>query len=228
MSTPSNSLDPLFLSVTPIKLPDGSHATGTLFRYEGQDYLVTNRHVFVDETEDGEEEIVAEEGRIYLRDNADAPMLRVSRPLELVEDGQRQWMEHSADPQPDIAVLELYDDLDDFINQPIGPPNFLPKERTLMAGEEAMIVGYPVIEPNDYMPIIRNALISSHYGSGFMGNLAFATDANTHSGMSGSPIFTTPSLIEHVDGEPVVYERPQRYFLGIHSSTLHSNTQSVS
>lgn len=231
MSTPNNPLDPLFLSVTPIKFPDGSHATGTLFRYEQQgeekDYLVTNRHVFLEENDDGEEEVVAEEARIYLRDSAEAPMLRVSRPLDLVENGERKWMEHSAEPQPDLAVLELYDDLDDYINQPIGPPNFLPDGRQITAGEEAMIVGYPVIEPNDYMPVIRSALISSHYGSGFMGNLAFATDANTHSGMSGSPVFTTPSIIDQIDGEPVVYQQPQRYFLGIHSSTLHSNVHPI-
>lgn len=224
MSTPNNPLDPLFLSVTPIKLPDGKgHATGTLFRYEDQDYLVTNRHVFIEENEDGEEEPVAEEARIYLRDSPDVPMLRISRPLDLIEDGEPQWMEHSAEPQPDIAVLELYDDLDDYINKPIGPPNFPPDERRIMAGEEAMIVGYPVIEPNDYMPIIRSALISSPYGGGFMGNLAFATDANTHSGMSGSPIFTTPSIVDQMGEGPVVYKEPQRYFLGIHSSTLHSN-----
>jgi len=231
MSMPNNPLDSLFLCVTPIKLPGGGHATGTLFRYEQEgeeiDYLVTNRHVFVEENDDGEEEFVAEEARIYLRDNADAPMLRISRALDLVKDGERQWMEHSAEPQPDLAVLELYDDLDDYINQPIGPPNFLPDERPITAGEEAMIVGYPVIEPNDYMPIIRSALISSHYGGGFMGNLAFATDANTHSGMSGSPIFTTPSIIDQMDGGPVVYKKPQRYFLGIHSSTLQSPTHSI-
>ena len=47
-------------------------------------------------------------------------MLRISRPLDLVKDGERQWMEHSAEPQPDLAVLELYDDLDDYINQPLA------------------------------------------------------------------------------------------------------------
>mgnify|MGYP000432705298 CR=1 FL=1 len=41
--------------------------------------------------EDGEEEPVAEEARIYLRDSPDVPMLRISRPLDLIEDGEVEW-----------------------------------------------------------------------------------------------------------------------------------------
>jgi hypothetical protein len=60
-------------------------------------------------------------------------------------------------------------------------------------GSQAMILGYPLYEPSNKMPVARSALISSPYGVSEQDQPFFRVDARTHDGLSGSPVLTTIS-----------------------------------
>lgn len=224
MSIPEQSVQDLYLPVTPIEYPnDHGHATGFFFRHEGSDYLISTKHSFADENGDP----IAESVRITLRDDPSDLRLRIHKDIPLVEDGEETWLSLDHSPPVDVAAIELEFDLDNFVNIPLSTDTLLSDDRILGPARDLIIVGYPIIQTDGRLPVIRSGRLASPYGNTFLGNLAFGTDANLHSGTSGSPVFTAPSpYIETEEGVRWVKDTGVS-LIGIHSSMIMSPNHDI-
>lgn len=57
------------------------------------------------------------------------------------------------------------------------------------------LLGYPMLERSPYTPFLRDGHMATPYGDPYKALPCFASDAGMHSGTSGSPVFTLPSLL---------------------------------
>lgn len=216
MTIPEEPIPPEYKVVTLIQYPNSEdHATGFFYTApEKGQYLVTNEHVLDPENED------SEECRILLRGRQDAAQLHY-RDIDLYDDeGNQAWLSHPTDDDVDIALLPLAINFWKYGNRAIRENKFLPEEVNIKTGEQAMVIGHPFKGQSPYIPVARSALIASPYGVPFEGKKCFATDANMHSGTSGSPVFTIPSAIQNRGGSTTLGGSQQIYFLGVHSANL--------
>lgn len=219
MSTHEPSLPQQYASVTLIQYPDSqSHATGFFYgNKNGNFYLITNKHVVDPEDEE------LQEIRILLRQSRDLAQLEY-KDIQLIDhSGGENWLEHPSDPEADVAAIPLDVDLTQYGNLAFSRDVFLPDDVRIGAGQQAMILGHPFKGNRPYIPVARSALISSPYGVAFQGMNCFATDANMHSGTSGSPVLTIPSSIQQTEDGISLMGGKATYLLGVHSATLHSN-----
>lgn len=196
----------LFLTTTPIRCGGNEHATGFFLVYEGRPFLVTNNHVVDRLTLNG---TPLKEVRIIVRpDPKDVTVTETISVRLLSQDGTRNWFVHP-DSTIDLAVIPLKQPVisneieitslnqDQKYNS--GSLGFPASERDshiftlheeIPAGTLAVTLGYPLFVPENKFPIARNTLIASPYGQNFEDMPAFATDCQTHQGLSGSPIIS--------------------------------------
>lgn len=232
MNTPSRGVDPHYATVTLIRYPGAEgHATGFFFRFSGEDYLITNQHVVDVVDSEGEP---LESVRVFTRDDPNDLSNLGFHDLKLRdENGEKTWLTHPDEPQIDIAAIPLEEACQDEIETcPISelgegnpstgtfvftPDDFLPDDVVIGAGEQLMIMGYPIRGTSPYFPLCRNALIASPYGAG----LGFATDANMHPGTSGSPVLTIPKAMVQTETGPVIGGRSGPFLIGIHSGDIN-------
>lgn len=219
MSMPNRPVPQEYMTVTLIQYPQiQGHATGFFYGNDPENqFLVTNKHV-VDPEDTDPNEI-----RILLRGLQNAANLDYLDISLYDGSGNATWLTHPTDPDVDIAMIPLEIDLRQYGNMAISNDMFLSDDVELKAGEQAMIIGHPIKGSRPYIPVARSALISSPYGVPFQGMRCFATDANMHSGTSGSPVFTIPSAIQEQGDSIAFFAGKQIYFLGVHSATLHSD-----
>jgi len=222
MSVPNRPVDPLYTCVTPIQYPNQEgHATGFFYvpdEESSESYLITNHHAVANDTG----EPLSDSIRILLRPSQNANQLDF-RDISLGSAADPNWLEHPNGPHVDVVAIELADiDLSDTVNSALHSGLFLPDDVLVNPGEEAMVIGYPFRGSSPYLPLTRSALISSPYGSTFQGMPCFATDANMHSGTSGSPVFTLPKPYDQTK-DAIRMGGGGPYFLGIHSATLQSD-----
>lgn len=225
MRLPDQSIDPVYAAVTLIQFPNSQgHATGFFFIDSNDDpYIITNHHVIRPEDHETAEGDNPDEIRILIRGSANAEDLEFYDKELYDGSGGKNWIEHPSGSDVDVAAIPIDIDLSQKGSIPLSRANFLPDDAVLGAGEEAMIIGYPFKGERPYLPVIRSALISSPYGSPFQGTPSFATDANMHSGTSGSPVLTLPSATLQREDSFSISSGQQTYLIGVHSASLHSD-----
>lgn len=212
-------VNPWYRATTPIKYPRiEGHATGFFYIREGNPYLITNRHVLYD-LEEGDRSNFRPESiaiRIRSRENYSET---IGHRIELYDDNDEpNWLEHP-NHHVDIAAVPLDIDWDSNSNTSFAGGGYwgLPvseaqdEEYGFLRpdfGDSAVVVGYPVLDSTDYLPVARNALISSQYGRFHRDMPYFLIDANLHDGTSGSPVIYTRKTS---DGNT------HAHLLGVHS-----------
>lgn len=219
----------LFLIVTLIlQIQSGQAigtATGFFYSRAGEMYLVTNRHVLLDESKNLRPEAL----RITLHTDAN-DLRKVERiDVPLYRDGRPRWHVHPdyAEHQTDVAVVQLDQAAmrGDVIVRSLSKDSFPPKALAIAPGQSLMVVGYPrgLHDAVHHLPIVRDAAVSSAYGVPFGGAPFFLIDANLHPGTSGSPVLTKPNNVwADVQGQlSTVTDRPI-YFLGVYSAALRA------
>lgn len=198
-------------------------ATGFFYIKNEVVYLVTNRHVVLDESKKIKPEIL----RVKLHTNPADISKNVDLDIPLYINGVTKWHVHNdyARRLIDIAVVEIDPKKlkTGYFFKALSASNFLPKKYVIQPGEDVMVIGFPrgLSDSKHNLPLVRNAMISSAYGIDFQGSPFFLVDANLHPGMSGSPVITKPKNawpddkgnIDFLTGSPM-------YFLGVHSATL--------
>ena len=208
-------IDPLLLATVRIATFDGprglTSASGFFFRRDERLYLVSSRHVFIDEP------TAHHPDRIVIELHADADNLADATGLSvlLFRDGLANWRQGKDDGGGiDVAVLEIDPkalpagvEMAAFTldNLP-GPQDVVP------TGQALLIPGFPLgfHDALHHFPVVRQGIVASPYGWRFQGRGWFLTDARTHRGISGAP---------------VVMPAPDRsalpwLLLGIHSTRL--------
>ena len=192
-------------------------ATGFFYKHTVQPmkreaYLITNRHVAIDE----ERSLYPNVFRILIHNSID--ILRSVREIEIPlydEKLNPVWYEHPHINDADIVALNIdgYITAGDVIEY-WSKDDFPSQSQIIAFGSKVSIIGYPLAFYDDVhnFPIARAGTIASPYGVAFQGEPCFLVDANLHEGMSGSPVIIPRSGVRPECGTVI------HTLLGIHSA----------
>lgn len=185
-------IESLLLSTTPITTFYGyqrlSGATGFFFERKGLTFLVTSRHVLLDEASEHHPDRI--EFEVHVDADNVAAVHIISLPL--YRNGLSVWhVGGDAGGEVDVAAIPL-----DPHCWPSGcrraafGPQHLEQNMPIEVGASVLIVGYPLgfHDTLHHLPIVRQGVVASSFGLRFQGVGYFLTDARTHRGASGAPV----------------------------------------
>ena len=166
-----------------------TNATGFFFERDGRLFLVTNRHVVLDEASDHRPDRL----QIELHVDPDNAALTTNFIIPLYRGNQAAWRE-GIDPAGTVDVVAVQ------LERPALPEKLLIKPFTadhlieqldeIEVGTRVLIVGFPLgfHDTLHHLPVVRQAIIASAFGLRFQGQGYFLTDAQMHRGTSGAPV----------------------------------------
>jgi hypothetical protein len=217
--TTSKPPEPILLAAARIGTFDGQRpltgASGFFFEREGHLYLVTSRHVVIDEPSKHFPD------RIEIELHTELGNLTRSTGLSMLlyRDGKSVWRDATdAGGEVDVAVIEI--DRTALPQQCVlkaFTPAHLPGVRdAIEVGDALLVVGFPLgfHDLMHHLPVVRQAIIASSYGLRFQGKGYFLTDARTHRGTSGAPV-----LMRDPTPAPATQALPWK-LVGVHSSRM--------
>lgn len=208
----------LFLSVVKVitNAPPDVHTNATGFFYLHDDYLylVTNRHVVLNEATNHRPESVT----ISLHTDAEKLSELGDISANLYRSGQPAWHEYQQSTTPaDLVAIPITDGdvLSSHAIQPFKESDILKADSELPPDAEFLVVGYPLgfHDTLNGLPLVRKAIAASSFAHPFKGNPYFLTDARMHRGTSGSPVVIRTSP-PHLNSESAWS------LVGIHSAAL--------
>ncbi len=213
------AVEPLMLSITNIQTRQNqqplTNATGFFFRRDNRLYLVTNRHVVVDEASDHHpDELVI---RLFNQPENLAQMVAFTIPL--FSGGKPQWVQASDSAGiTDVVVVPLQQAAlpANVQLRAFSPATLCQPEATVEVGTPLMVLGFPLgfSDSLHNLPVVRQAGLASSFGLRFEGMGYFLTDALTHRGISGAPVVMR--VATGPDSEPDFHWM----LLGVHSARL--------
>lgn len=216
-------IEPLLLTTTRISTFDGDQsltaASGFFFAREGQLWLVTSRHVLIDEPSGHRP------NRIEIQFHTDPENLTKMSVLSiwLYENGSSIWHQGSdSGGEIDVAVILLDSDS---LPRPrelraFTPEHLLGELHDVEVGNALLIVGFPLgfHDTVHHLPVVRQATIASSFGVRFQGQGYFLTDARLHRGSSGAPV-----VMRNPAGDD---DLPWK-LLGVHSARMDMKTRDL-
>jgi S1-C subfamily serine protease len=186
-------------------------ASGFFFERDERLYLVTSRHVLIDQP------TKHFPNRIEIELHTDATDLSQSTgfSLMLYQDGQSQWRQGTdSGGEIDVAMIEIdRSALPDSVVMRAFTPAHLPRaEAGVEVGSSVLIVGFPLgfHDTVHHLPVVRQAVVASAFGIRFQGQGYFLTDALTHRGASGAPVVMRDESLGDLPWQ----------LLGVHSARL--------
>ncbi len=213
------TIDPLFLTAPRVSTFSGglglTNASGFFFQRGERLYLVTSRHVVIDEATEHYPD------RLEIELHMDRSNLTRSTGFSMLlyADGHAVWRQgRDAGGEIDVAVLEL--DRSQIpaaaIYRAFTPAHLVGNFADVNTSEPLRVVGFPLgfHDALHHLPVLRHAVFASPYGIRFQGQGYFLTDARTHRGTSGAPVVVrdaTPSA----DTAAMPWK-----LLGVHSSRM--------
>jgi S1-C subfamily serine protease len=219
-------IEQILLTATPIRTFSGTvhrtSATGFFFERDERLFLVTSRHVLVDEVSDHRPD------RVEIELHTDAANLArsVGFSVPLYRDGTAVWRQgEDSAGLIDVAVVE--------IERPALPatavfsafrPADIPgTDVQPEIGSALLVIGFPLgfHDTLHHLPVVRQAVIASSFGLRFQGKGYFLTDSRTHRGTSGAPVVMRTGQDA---GDP---DRLPYRLLGIHSARLDVGTRDL-
>ena len=217
-------IESILLTTARVSTYDGERpltgASGFFFERDERLYLVTSRHVVIDEPSKHYP------SRIEVELHTDAGNLTRSIGLSvlLYRDGKSIWRQGRDDGgEIDVAVVELEREA-----LPEGvtlccftPAHLLGTLAEVEVGSSLLVVGFPLgfHDALHHLPVVRQAAIASSFGLRFQGQGYFLTDARTHRGTSGAPV---------VMREPASNTgRLPWKLLGVHSSRMDMGSRDL-
>lgn len=213
-------IESLLLAVTRVSTWAGkkslTNATGFFFERDKQLFLITNRHVMLDEPSNHcpdrlEIEIHVDPSNIALTTKFSIPLYS--------HDEEPKWRQ-GADSAGSIDVAAIKLDRDampkNMLICAFTPDHLLKQLDQIEIGNSVLILGFPLgfHDTLHHLPVARQAVIASAFGMRFQGNGYFLTDAQTHRGSSGAPVVARKT--EETSGRGCL----PFILLGIHSARL--------
>lgn len=232
-ATPRETLDPhgaaeaVLLTTTYIRTYAGSQlstgASGFFFRRDDRLFLVTNRHVFADESSGHFPD------RIEIQLHTDTSDLTqyATFSIPLYGNGLSLWRQ-AADTagSVDIAVIEIQSSRlpERTVLQAFDTSHLAARGEAVAVGDNLMVVGFPLgfHDTVHHLAVARSASIASAYGVRFQQQGYFLTDARTHRGSSGAPVLRRRSR-DH-GGSPSL---ASWQLLGVHSTRMDMRTRDL-
>jgi Trypsin-like peptidase domain len=186
-------IEPLLLTTTRVTTFFGTQmltgASGFFFERAGRVYMVTSRHVLIDEPSGHLPD------RIEIEFHTDAQNMTCSAILSvlLYRGGKPIWRQGcDAAGDVDVAAIELDRGAlpASVAMQCFTPAHLLQSLHEGEVGTPLLVVGFPLgfHDTLHHLPVARNAVIASSFGLRFQGQSYFLTDARMHRGTSGAPV----------------------------------------
>jgi len=205
-----------------------ARATGFFYAAGGDVYLITSRHVVL------EEEAGHRPDKLKLRLHTDASDIRRNGVYVVPlydRPGRRLWLEHPAyGAAVDVVAIPLNASRlrSEFVVTPFGPENHIPEEVVIQVGEDVVVIGYPLglhdVEYN--LPLVGRGTLASFYPIPFEGHPYFLIECRLHAGCSGSPVLTRPGGVMQTRGAKLnLYLSTGIYLLGVNSARVERDTR---
>jgi hypothetical protein len=219
-------IEPILLTTARIFTFDGTrpltNATGFYFERDERLFLVTSRHVLVDEPSKHFPD------RIEIEIHIDSENLARSTgfSIPLYRDGKGIWRQGlDAAGEIDVAVIEIERSAlpATTVLRPFTVHHLSDSAHPVEVGTSLLVVGFPLgfHDTLHHMPVVRHAVIASSFGWRFQGEGYFLTDARTHRGTSGAPVVMRVAAPDAKLGDlPWM-------LLGVHSARLDVGTRDL-
>jgi S1-C subfamily serine protease len=186
-------IESLLLAVTRVTTMSGqkalTSATGFFFEQNGRLFLVTNRHVVLDEAS------AHHPDRLEIELHVATENVGATRQfsIPLYRNQKSVWRDGRDSKGPvDVAVLELERSAlpQTLFFAAFTPAHLIAQLDQIEVGTSVLIVGFPLgfHDTLHRLPVARQAVIASAFGIRFQGNGYFLTDARMHRGTSGAPV----------------------------------------
>jgi V8-like Glu-specific endopeptidase len=196
-------------------------ATGFFFKHGDAEFLITNRHVVINEQEDYFPDalsILMHADKDNLTKNNEASLLLYDK------NKSHFWLEHPLYQinNCDVVAIPLTPQtlsggnyaiflatkIRNFSQEQAEIPELLPFG-------DVVVVGYPrgFYDDKHNLPVYRKAMMASQYGIDFRGKPYFLVDANLHPGTSGSPVVNSHHTLFKTGGPQEGYK-----LFGVHSA----------
>jgi len=186
-------IESLLLAVTRVSTLSGNQAltgaTGFFFERNQRWFLVTSRHVVLDEASNHRPdrltiELHLDANNIGVVTQWSIPLYRGSQPL------WRQGID--AGGSIDVVAVEIQRPLlpESTVFAAFTPAHLVAELEEIEVGTPVLIVGFPLGFHDNvhHLAVARQAVIASSFGIRFQGQGYFLTDATMHRGTSGAPV----------------------------------------
>lgn len=199
-----------------------TNASGFFFARDERLFLVTSRHVVIDEPSQHFPD------RLEIELHVDAANMAHSTGFSMLlyRGGKSVWRQAvDTAGEIDVAVIELDRRA---LPKAAALCAFTPQHLQLAArvevGASLLIVGFPLgfHDTLHHLPVARHAVIASSFGLRFQGEGYFLTDARTHRGTSGAPV-----VMRLGPGQAVPEGGLPWALLGVHSARLDVGTRDL-
>lgn len=218
--------EPLLLTATQISTYNGrqllTRASGFFFLRDERLFLVTSRHVVIDEPSKHHPD------RIEIELHTDERNLTQSTgwSVLLYRQGKSIWRQgRDATGEIDVAVLELERSAlpKSAVLRAFTPAHLQASLDEIEVGTPLLIVGFPLgfHDTLHHLPVVRQAVIASSFGLRFQGQGYFLTDARTHRGTSGAPVVMRATQAALKDS-PLPWK-----LLGVHSARMDMGSRDL-
>ena len=199
-----------------------TNASSFFFERDKRLFLVTSRHVMIDEPSGH----FPDQIRIELHVDPDNLADSTEFSIPLYRDGKAVWRQGvDTGGEIDVAVIELDRAAlpETMVYRAFTPAHLHTTIEGIEIGSSLLVAGFPLDfhDTLHHMPVVRSASIASSFGLRFQGHGYFLTDARTHRGTSGAPVVMRASEQDAIPGDlPWV-------LLGIHSARLDAGTRDI-
>lgn len=192
-----------------------TNASGFFFERDSHLFLVTSRHVLIDEPSEHRPDRL----RIELHMDPDNLASATGFSIPLYRDGKSLWRQGlDTAGEIDVAVIEIQRAAlpDPTVYRAFTPAHLHRASDRIEVGTPLLIVGFPLgfHDALHHMPVVRHAIVASSFGLRFQGQGYFLTDARTHRGTSGAPV-----VMRVAGSRPRLGDLPSM-LLGVHSARL--------
>ncbi len=199
-----------------------TNASGFFFERDKRLFLVTSRHVVIDEPT----KHVPDRLEIELHIDPDNLARSTGFSIPLYRDSKSIWRQgRDTGGEIDVAAIEIERDAlpDTTVYRAFTPEHLHRPPEQVEVGTALLVVGFPLgfHDALHHMPVVRHAVVASSFGLRFQGEGYFLTDARTHRGTSGAPVVMRVS-----EGEPMPGDLPWM-LLGVHSARLDLGTRDL-
>lgn len=200
-----------------------TNASGFFYRADGRLFLVTSRHVLVDEASEHYPD------RIVIELHIDGGNLAMSTgfSIPLYAKGKSIWRQcQDAGGEIDVAAIEI--DVaalpDAAVFSAFTPQHLTGPDLSVEVGTSVLVVGFPLgfQDALHHLPVVRAGVVASSFGLRFQGLGYFLTDARTHRGSSGAPIVMRAGP----EDRRIAGDLPW-ILLGVHSARLDLATRDI-
>ncbi len=197
-----------------------TNASSFFFERDGRLFLVSSRHVMLNEPS----KHLPDRIEIELHIDPENMVKSITFSIPLYRDGKRLWRQGiDSAGGIDVAVIEIERSAlpETVVYRAFTPEHLYKPLEQIEVGTRLLVVGFPLgfHDTLHHMPVARRAAVASSFGLRFQGKGYFLTDARTHRGTSGAPV------VMRIPGDDSPVDKLPWRLLGVHSARLDVGTR---